>query len=58
MTPMTTIRTMATWLVEGLKRLQSAGAISAAVEARRVPRTRDLQRLGIDPRAFTSIGHG
>jgi len=34
----------------------SAVAVSRAVEANRVPRASDLRRLGIDPKAFGSIG--
>lgn len=32
--------------------------VAGAVEANRRPGRRDLERLGIDPRAFLSIGHG
>jgi hypothetical protein len=38
--------------------LTSARQVAAAVEVRRTPREADLRRLGIDPAAFTSIGHG
>jgi len=34
----------------------SAVAVSRAVEAKRAPRASDLRRLGIDPKAFDSIG--
>ncbi len=36
----------------------SAGAVTAAVEAGRRPADADLRALGIDPRAFSSIGIG
>lgn len=38
--------------------LQSAVAASAAVRNGRRPEAHDLVRLGIDPAAFTSLGHG
>lgn len=36
----------------------SAGAVVAAIQADRKPKSSDLVRLGIDPRTFMSIGHG
>jgi hypothetical protein len=36
----------------------AASRVAAAVESYRRPRETDLRRLGIDPHAFTSIGHG
>jgi hypothetical protein len=36
----------------------SAVAVAGAIENRSKPRASDLRRLGIDPKAFTSIGHG
>ena len=36
----------------------TASAVVAAIQADRKPKSSDLVRLGIDPRAFTSIGHG
>jgi hypothetical protein len=36
----------------------SAVAVASAVENRSRPRASDLRQLGIEPRAFTSIGHG
>jgi hypothetical protein len=39
-------------------KLASAGAVTAAVEARRRPADADLRALGIDPRAFSTIGMG
>jgi hypothetical protein len=52
------LRSLAARVIGGIERLQSAGAVAAAVEAHRRPRAADLRRLGIDPAAFTSIGHG
>jgi len=34
----------------------SAINVSNAVEARRMPRSRDLRRLGIDPEQFKTLG--
>ena len=36
----------------------SAGAVVRAIKVDRDPRPDDLRRLGIDPRAFLSLGHG
>lgn len=36
----------------------AAGRVANACENNRAPRAADLRALGIDPRAFTSIGHG
>jgi hypothetical protein len=36
----------------------AASRAAAAVETHRRPRSLDLRRLGIDPQAFTSLGHG
>lgn len=36
----------------------SAARVAGAVEARRTPDARDLRRMGIDPKAFITIGHG
>lgn len=36
----------------------SAVRVAGAVEGRVAPDPRDLRRMGIDPRAFTTIGHG
>ncbi|MBB2675942.1 UNVERIFIED_ORG: hypothetical protein GGE44_005556 [Rhizobium esperanzae] len=35
--------------------LSAANAVSAAVEAGRRPRARDLQDLGIDPASFSQV---
>jgi hypothetical protein len=35
--------------------LGAASATAAAVEAKRVPNSRDLEILGVDPKAFNSI---
>jgi hypothetical protein len=34
----------------------SAISVSGAIEARKTPRSRDLERLGIDPTQFGKIG--
>lgn len=34
----------------------SAAAVARAVEAGRMPRARDLNNLGIEPKAFETIG--
>jgi hypothetical protein len=36
----------------------AATRVAAAVENHRRPHTTDLRRLGIDPQAFASLGHG
>jgi hypothetical protein len=36
--------------------LGAAGAVAAAVEAHRRPNSRDLETLGVDAKAFDSIG--
>jgi hypothetical protein len=36
----------------------SATRVASAVENRRRPQASDLRRLGMDPHAFTTIGHG
>jgi hypothetical protein len=36
----------------------SATRVAAAVENHRRPQVSDLRRLGIDPHAFTTLGHG
>ncbi|MBP7003783.1 hypothetical protein [Amaricoccus sp.] len=45
-------------VVDALLAVDAARAASGAVESGRPPLARDLRRLGIDPQAFTSIGHG
>jgi hypothetical protein len=47
-----------TEIVSFYRQVVSAIAVSAAVESRRTPEPHHLRRLGIDPRAFLSIGHG
>ena len=32
--------------------------VTGAVQSRVKPNPKDLRRLGMDPRAFTTIGHG
>lgn len=36
----------------------TASAVVAAIQSDQKPKSSDLVRLGIDPRAFMSIGHG
>jgi hypothetical protein len=36
----------------------SASRVAGAIRGDRSPQPRDLVRLGIDPAAFTSMGHG
>jgi len=38
--------------------LRSAAAIAGAVESNATPELADLRRLGIEPRAILSMGHG
>jgi hypothetical protein len=45
-------------LKSSLATFVAASRVAAAVENHRRPRTADLRRLGIDPQAFTSLGHG
>jgi hypothetical protein len=55
---MTTISRILDAVLDATARLRAAAAASAAVEAGRKPRASDLRLLGIEPAAFTSIGHG
>jgi hypothetical protein len=41
-----------------LRTIRSASRLASACEGGRRPHPDDLRRLGIDPHAFTSIGHG
>jgi hypothetical protein len=45
-------------VIEFFAQIRSASAIAAAVESGRTPRLADLRRFGMDPQAFTSMGHG
>jgi hypothetical protein len=38
--------------------VRSASHVAAALEANRRPEAVHLRRLGIDPHAFTTFGHG
>ena len=38
--------------------VRSASHVAAALEAHRRPDPKHLRRLGIDPKAFMSLGHG
>lgn len=55
---MTFFETVLHRIAAGFAMLRSAAAASAAVESGDRPAVVDLQMLGIDPRAFASIGHG
>jgi hypothetical protein len=50
--------TVLAWLKSSLTTFAAATRVAAAVENHRRPRAVDLRRLGIDPQAFTSLGHG
>lgn len=43
---------------DALGTVRSASHVAAALEAHRQPDPAHLRRLGIDPRAFMSMGHG
>lgn len=45
-------------LIRALALLAAAARAAAAAEAGRPPARRDLDRLGVDPAAFASIGNG
>lgn len=55
---MTIIGTTFDRIVAGFAMLRSANAVTGAVAAGRQPAPQDLLALGIDPRAFSTIGHG
>jgi hypothetical protein len=44
--------------MSSLAAIRSAARVAAAVENGTAPNAGDLRRLGIDPRAFSTIGHG
>lgn len=45
-------------IAETLRTVRSASHVAAALEGHRQPDPKHLRRLGIDPRAFLSMGHG
>lgn len=45
-------------VIDAFVTFNAARAAAAAVEVGRPAAARDLRRLGIDPAAFTTIGHG
>ena len=55
---MTKLDTTIRRLADGLSLLRSATTVAGAVEMGRHPAPADLHALGIDPRAFATIGHG
>lgn len=55
---MTIIATLLDRIAAGFATLRSAGDATQAVAAGRQPAPQDLLALGIDPRAFSTIGHG
>jgi hypothetical protein len=55
---MTIIDRLATRIARWTRTYSSAGAVARAIEDRRRPDPDDLRRLGLDPWAFITIGHG
>lgn len=55
---MTIIDALFDRIARGIALLRSATAVSQAVKTGIAPDALDLRALGIDPRAFASIGHG
>ena len=55
---MTRQRTLFGRLRGAVESFASATRVVAALENHRTPRPADLRRIGIDPHAFTSMGHG
>lgn len=55
---MTTIETIIARIGAAFADLQAAAVAAQAVESGRTPLDADLRRLGIDPQAFSTIGHG
>lgn len=55
---MTIIDAIFNRIASGIELLNSAAAVSHAVETGHAPKAINLRALGIDPRAFANIGHG
>ena len=55
---MTSVRNVYERIVSAAGVVGSAIRVAGALESRRTPDPRDLRRMGMDPKAFTSIGHG
>lgn len=55
---MTNVRSMLGQVRSALSLFATATRVAGAIELRKPPHPDDLRRIGIDPRAFTSIGHG
>lgn len=45
-------------IADTLRTVRSASHVAAALEGHRRPDPEHLRRLGMDPRAFLSMGHG
>ncbi len=55
---MISVRGTFTRVRSALELFGSAARVATAVEQHVAPDPRDLRRMGFDPKAFTSIGHG
>ena len=55
---MTIIDAIFNRIASGIELINSAAAVSHALETGHAPKAIDLRALGIDPRAFSTIGHG
>jgi hypothetical protein len=55
---MTIINRFVASIAQWARTWSSARSVVAAIESRRTPHAVDMRRLGIEPRAFLSIGHG
>jgi hypothetical protein len=55
---MTSVRSMYGRVRSAAGLFASAVRVAGALESRVSPNPQDLRRMGIDPHAFTTIGHG
>ena len=55
---MTSVRSMFGRVRSAARVFASAVRVAGALESRLAPDPQDLRRMGIDPKAFMSIGHG
>ena len=55
---MTSVRSMFGRVRSAAGLFASAVRVAGALESRVAPDPQDLRRMGIDPRAFMTIGHG
>lgn len=53
-----TINRLVSRISHAFGQVRSAGHVVAAIQANRQPSPEHVRRLGMDPRAFLSIGHG